>query len=420
MPADEQLTKTEQAVTKATEIITNKRTRSVIFLALSGVLILGLNSMLPIIEGDAHYTAGTVETTYGEFQTAQDSDEHIRLTWASKQNILIYKAQYIRAHPELTEDEWMLVTVPDTFEVRMYTKFFYEHPFWYISTVTSLGSALILFYSIFNYLITIMREKYKKYVELDNKMTDAVDKCLDPVTFEPWMENNFNTRRKIQQHKANVKYKIDKLERHTPYKVKRKLKPYFDEVRQFSGVRREDAALITYNPKDILKDLGPLKFRERYYLSKKEKLLSLLDDTYIKEYVVRGRVKYFRHIYPMFVYNGENGIGKTIDSYSLIKTDAKRISSDASNKIIISLVVTFLFAVLTTVTVVASIEQQPLWIIINAISKLAPLVIQVPLAIDYSNDFMNKQLIGNLISRHSILLLYLAETKGGAAYATPN
>jgi len=420
MPADEQLTKTEQAVTKATEIITNKRTRSVIFLALSGVLILGLNSMLPIIEGDAHYTAGTVETTYGEFQTAQDSDEHIRLTWASKQNILIYKAQYIRAHPELTEDEWMLVTVPDTFEVRMYTKFFYEHPFWYISTVTSLGSALILFYSTFNYLITIMREKYKKYVELDNKMTDAVDKCLDPVTFEPWMENNFNTRRKIQQHKANVKYKIDKLERHTPYKVKRKLKPYFDEVRQFSGVRREDAALITYNPKDILKDLGPLKFRERYYLSKKEKLLSLLDDTYIKEYVVRGRVKYFRHIYPMFVYNGENGVGKTIDSYSLIKTDAKRISSDASNKIIISLVVTFLFAVLTTVTVVASIEQQPLWIIINAISKLAPLVIQVPLAIDYSNDFMNKQLIGNLISRHSILLLYLAETKGGAAYATPN
>ena len=420
MPADEQLTKTEQAITKATEIITNKRTRSVIFLALSGILILGINSMLPIIEGDAHYTAGTVETTYGEFQTAQDSDEHIRLTWASEQNILIYKARYIRAHPELTEDEWMLVTVPDTFGVRMYTKFFYEHPFWYISTVTSLGSALILFYSIFNYLITIMREKYKKYVELDNKMTDAVDKCLDPVTFEPWMENDFNTRRKIQQHKANVKYKIDKLERNTPYKIKRKLKPYFDEVRQFNRVRREDAALITYNPKDILKDLGPLKFRERYYLSKKEKLLYLLDDTYIKEYVVRGRVKYFRYIHPMFVYNGENGIGKTIDSYSLIKTDAKRISSDASNKIIISLVVTFLFAVLTTVTVVASVEQQPFWIIINAVSKLAPLVIQVPLAIDYSNDFMNKQLIGNLISRHSILLLYLAETKGGVACATPN
>ena len=420
MPADEQLTKTEQAVTKATEIITNKRTRSVIFLALSGILILGINSMLPIIEGDAHYTAGTVETTYGEFQTAQDSDEHIRLTWASEQNILIYKARYIRAHPELTEDEWMLVTVPDTFGVRMYTKFFYEHPFWYISTVTSLGSALILFYSIFNYLITIMREKYKKYVELDNKMTDAVDKCLDPVTFEPWMENDFNTRRKIQQHKANVKYKIDKLERNTPYKIKRKLKPYFDEVRQFNGVRREDAALITYNPKDILKDLGPLKFRERYYLSKKEKLLYLLDDTYIKEYVVRGRVKYFRYIHPMFVYNGENEIGKTIDSYSLIKTDAKRISSDASNKIIISLVVTFLFAVLTTVTVVASVEQQPFWIILNAVSKLAPLVIQVPLAIDYSNDFMNTQLIGNLISRHSILLLYLAETKGGAACATPN
>ena len=420
MPADEQLTKTEQAVTKATEIITNKRTRSVIFLALSGVLILGINSMLPIIEGDAHYTAGTVETTYGEFQTAQDSDEHIRLTWASEQNILIYKARYIRAHPELTEDEWMLVTVPDTFGVRMYTKFFYEHPFWYISTVTSLGSALILFYSIFNYLITIMREKYKKYVELDNKMTDAVDKCLDPVTFEPWMDNDFNPRRKIQQHKANVKYKIDKLERNTPYKIKRKLKPYFDEVRQFNRVRREDAAMITYNPKDILKDLGPLKFRERHYLSKKEKLLYLLDDTYIKEYVVSGRVKYFRYIHPMFVYNGENGIGKTIDSYSLIKTDAKRISSDASSKIIISLVVTFLFAVLATVTVVASVEQQPFWIILNAVSKLAPLIIQVPLAINYSNDFMNKQLIGNLISRQSILLLYLAETKGGAAHATPN
>jgi len=420
MAADEQLTKTEQAVTKATEIVTNKRTRSVIFLALSGVLILGINSMLPVIEGDAHYTAGTVETTYGEFQTSQDSDEHIRLTWASEQSVSLYKAQYIRSHPELTEDEWMLVTVPDTFRVRIYTKFFYEHPFWYISTATSLGSALILFYSMFNYLITVMREKYKKYVDLDNKMTDAVDKFLDPVTFEPWIDNDFNTRRKIQQHKFNVKYKIDKLERKTPYKVKRKLKPYFDELRQFNKIRREDEALITYNPKDILKGLGPLKFREQHYLNKKERLLYLLDDAYIEEYVVSGRVKYFRYVYPMFVYNGENGLGKTIDSYSLIKTDAKRISSDASSKMIISLVVTFLFAVLTTVTVVASVEQQPFWIIINTISKLAPLVIQVPLAINYSNDFMNKQLIGNLISRHSILLLYLAETKGGTAYATPN
>jgi len=404
--ADEQLTKTEQAVTKVTEIITNKRTRSVIFLALSAVLILGINALLPIIEGDAHYTAGTVETTYGEFQAAQDLDEHIRLTWASSQSILLYKTQYIIAHPELTEDERMLVTVPDSFEVRMYTKFFYEHPFWYISTATSLGSALILFYSTFNYLITIMREKYKKYVDLDNKMTDAVDKCLDPVTFEPWMDNDFNTRRKIQQHKVNIKYQLDKLERKTPYKIKRKLRPYFDSLKKIGPILSLDTLKLT--------------IREKAYLKHREKLLDLLDDNYIKEYVVHGRVKYFHYVYPMFVYNGENGLGKTIDSYSLIKTDAKRISSDASSKMVISLVITFLFAVLATVTIVASYEQQPFWIIVNTVSKLAPLVIQIPLAINYSNDFMNKQLIGNLISRHSILLLYLAETKGGVTNAAPN
>lgn len=397
----EYISNTDRVITKTTEFLTNKRTRSVIFLSLTFTLILGVNALLPVIEGDSHYTANAVSTTYGEYQTLRQEDEHLRLTWGSEQNILLYKVQYIIAHPELTPDEQMTITVPDAFGVNMYTNFFYEHLFWYISTAVSLGSAIMLFYSLFNYLITSMKDRYKKYVMLEEELNTAVKQYLDPVTFEPWMDNVFNPRRKINQHKLNTKYKIDKLERRTPYRIKARLRAYFEGIRKGTPI----------DPP------AKLNIFEKSYLRKKQRLLYLLDESYINEYVVSGRVRYFKHIYPMFVYNGENGVGRTVDSYSQIRSDAAKISSDAGGRIAMSVILTFLFAILATITIVTAYDQQPFWIVVTIISKIVPLFIQIPFAIDYSNNFMNKQLIGNLIARRSIGLLYLADLKGGAPHA---
>ena len=406
-------TKLDKRLENTTKFITSKRTRGAVFLVISFILVLGINAILPVIEGESHYTAGAVTMTYGDYVEQHGEDEHIRLTWGSEQKIGLYIHEYIDEHPELSADEQMLVTVPDMFPVSVYTKFFFQHSFWYISTAVSIGSSLILFYSLFNYLIVLMKDRYAPYVDLDTEMREGVKKHLDPVSFEPWMENVFNTHRKIQQHRANIKYAIDKLERKTKYTVKRRLRPYFDAVRRYGKASESinDAMEDKYHPINILHDLGTLTKAEERYLVKKEKYLDLLGEDYIAEYVISGEVQYFQYVYPMFVYNGENTSGKTIDSYSMIKTDAQQIGSDAAARVSLSLALTFLFASLATITVIAAYDQSPLWIIINIISRIVPLVIQVVFSYSYSNEFMVHQLIGNLLNRRAIMLLYLADMK---------
>jgi hypothetical protein len=161
----------------------------------------------------------------------------------------------------------------------------------------------------------------------------------------------------------------------------------------------------------VLLNIGSLSKKEKLYLKNKERLLQLLNESYIQEYVVDGHVKHFKYISPMFVYNGSDNQGLSVDSYSLISSNEGRVAKDAGIKIIWALVNTFLFAILFTVTAVSSYQQDPFWIVVNAISKIAPLLLQVPLAIDYSNVFMDTQLVNNLISRRAIGLLYLADNK---------
>jgi hypothetical protein len=389
-------TKVEAAFDKATTLITNKKSRSVIFLLVSLMVVLGINGVLPIIEGQAQYTVGAVDTTYTEYLAMKVENSNYRITWYSQQAITLYKTTYVLENPGTNFFE---VQVPENFEVQVYTKFFFEYPFWYVSTIISLGSAIILFYSLFNFLVTLAKERYKRYVDLSNQVEDMTEKHLDPVTFQPWLHDVFNYHRKIQQHKTNVKYNIDLLEQKTNYEDRKKTKPYFESLR-----RKEDG-------KDILKSLGKLNRREKKYLKKKERLLQLLDESYIQEYVVDGRVKHFKYISPMFVYNGSDNEGLSVDSYSLISSNERRIVKDAGAKVLWALINTFLFAILITVTAVSSYQQDPFWIVINAMSKIAPLLLQVPLAIDYSNVFMDNQLVNNLISRRSIGLLYLADNK---------
>lgn len=398
--ADEVKTKVDAATDKATAFLTNKQTRSAFLLIVSFIIILLLNAVLPVIQGDTHYTAEAVDMTYGEYVIAKQDNNSYNIVWISEQKMDLYILRYIASHPELSEEEKMLVTVPDTFMIRVYTKYFFEYPFWYVTTFTSIGSAIILFYSIFQYLITRGKERNLKYRRTGATLDILVAQYLDPIKFEPWMDNTFNQNRKIQQHKSNVKYLIDKLERKTSYNVKRVLRDYFLALRNQT---REEAA-------ELLKKAQPLSRSVRRYLNRKERLLALLDPDYIKEYVVSGKVKYFKYVYPMFVYNGQNTVGHTIDSYSLLKTDGNRISNDAGRKVIVTITITLTFAVLLTVTAVASYQQDPFWIVVNAIAKISPLFIQVPLAIDYSNTFMENQLIGNLLTRRNIGLLHLADT----------
>lgn len=398
--ADEYKSRTEKGLGKVNNLVTNKQSRSIFFMVITFILILLINGLLPVIEGQAHYTVGSVEYEYGQYTQMKAQNKNYELTWTSEQKIEEYIENYLENHPELTEEEAISINVPPNFKVMVLTEFFFQYPFWYVSTGVALFSAVLLFYSLFNYLLVSSKEKYIKYTEMEDKVNGLVDKELDPDTFEPWTDNVFNYNRKITQHEHNVKYLIDKLEKKTKYENKKRFKDYFNEEDE---VQKE---LLAPNLEDLTK-------KELKYFNKKEELIAKLDPDYIKLYVVDGHVKHFKYIHPMFVYNGTNNIGQTVDGYSLISTDGEQLKSDAGAKVVLSLSITVAFSTLLTLTAVSSAGQAPLWIFINVVAKLAPLLIQVPLAFDYNNSFMKKQLLPNLLNRRNIGLKYLADISKG-------
>lgn len=378
---------------KLRSIVTDKRKRSSLFLLLTFAAILMLNGLLPVIEGSAHYTVEPVEMSYGEFKVLKNADTRYQLTFLSEGQIEIYKLRYETSHPEVSPEDMLLIEPPDTFPVKVYTKFFYAHTFWYISTAISLGSSILLFYSLFNYMLIRSKEGNDEYKALDKKVNEFIDSSVDPNTFEPWMDEAFNRRRKIMQHESNIKYAISNLDKSVDFRIKQKLKKYFEHDCDKS-----------FSPAELTK-------QERKYMRRKEALLAQLDPVYIEQYVVDAPVKNFKYIHPMFVYNGTNKEGLTTDGYSLIKTDAERIGGDAGRKVALLISFTLLFAVLFTMTAVASIGKDPFWVVVNVLAKITPLIMQIPFAIDYTENFMSTQIMTNLINRRNIALLYLGKMK---------
>ena len=369
----------EKTVRKVADVIVDKHKRSVLFLIITAVVIFLINGLLPTIEGKAHYTADPINVSYKEYIEMKSEDNNYNLTWKSEQELLEYKKEH-------KIEGVYTVPIPDEFEVSVYTKFFFQHTFWYITTLTRTVSAILLYYSVFNYLLTKYKDTYKRYLDLNNEMTRLSNNDLDPSTFEPWMMNKFNHDRKVSQHIVNTKYKLSILERKTSYKVR---------------------ALAKKDPNNR---------KCMHYVHKREDLQAQLDSKYIEDVVVNKGVKYFKYIHPTFITCGVNKLGRNTDSYALIQSDSARLSKDVLYKTIMSTLLTVMFATLLTITVVTAADKPWYWIVIDVLTTIAPLLLQIPLAYDYCNQYMEDHLITNLLNRRTIALLYLADVQKGYPY----
>ena len=394
------MNKVDKVFESATGIINNKQSRSFIFLILTIVAIFALNSLLPLLEGNAHYTCDAVEMTYSQYKQMHTINDDYRLTYKSDLDIEVYKNKYKSEHPEITVDDEYRIEPPDFFKVNVYTKFFFQSITWYTSTLIQVISVIAIYIALFNFLLTRHKLKYKKYVDLDNEVTTLTNTSLDPVTFEPYMEDVFNRERKIKQHKANINYKLERLEKRTNYKVRNEL-------------RLRSQGKQTQQKRSIERKI-------RIYLNRFNNLKDQLTEDYINRYVVDGKVTNFKYIHPLFVMCGVNNIGKTTDTFSLVNSDAGRFSKDITHKVMLSVIFTIVLSVLLTITVVTSKNQSVLWIIINVITKIVPLTLQIPLAYDYRDTFMDTQLISNLMLRRNIAYLYLAYINGNKPVDTQN
>lgn len=371
-------TKVDDLITHVGTTVTNKTTRNFIFLLISIIAILAINSLLPIITGGSHYTEAPEDFTYQQYKELVEDNKNYTLTWKSKKAIEQYKKDYRAEHPDVPTEEFVLIEPPAEFTVTLYTKFFFQHIYWWLATLVHVISVLLIYYSIFNYILFSRKQNDKKYNDLVAEVDAAVSNSLDPVTFEPWLAE-FNMKRKRKQHIANIRARLERLERWTRYRTKKATDP-------------------------------ENKYHKNYlkYITKKNKLELFLTDEYIEKYVPNMKVKKFKYIYPNFVTVGYNSIGKTVDNYSLIKSDTGKITDDGLRKALSTFLITTIFAVVITFTVTASIDSPWYTILINVLVKLVPLLIQIPMAFDYCEAFMKDQLINNLMSRRSIALLYLA------------
>lgn len=392
---------TESASTldNITSVITSKRTRSLLFLITTFALILFANGLLPLISGQAHYTADPLEVTYSEYLDMKAGNKLVDLTYGAKASIIAYKELFKLANPDLTPDELVMIEPPMNMKVTVYTKFFFQSAWWYFDTGLSLVSAVFLFYAVFNYLLVRSKDIRIEHVNGENTIKQLNEKYLDPDTFEPWIDVEFNRKRKIKQHIRNTRYELKKLETETPYRIRRRFKNHFKDVIE---VPEGNLLPVLYKP---------MSKKEREYLDRKEELLEKLEEHYIKEYVVDTDVANFKEIKAGFVYSGVNHEGVGQDEYSAIKTDQQRIRSTIVSKLIIALAITLSFASILTVLSVTVSQQDALWIVLTVLMKIVPLFLQVYFAIDYNNWFMENQLLPNLKFRENIAMLYLAEMK---------
>lgn len=380
-------------------IITNKRTRSLVFLIVTFLLILLANGLLPLISGQAHYTAEIKEVTYGEYLYLKERNELIDLTYGAKLEIAAYQELYKFQNPDLTAEEIISIDIPVNLKITIYTKFFFESAWWYFDTGMSLVSAVFLFYALFNYMIVRSKDTRVEHVNGEQTIKQLNEKYLDPDTFEPWIDNVFNKRRKIEQHIRNTKYELKVLETETPFAVRRRFKNHFKDLKDVPENNLLPALYV------------PLTKKERKYLDNKEEILIKLQEDYINEYIVDNDVKHFKAIKPGFVYSGINHEGVGQDEYSTILTDKERVRSSILSKVLISLATTLGFASVLTVLAVNVSQQAPLWIFLTILMKVVPLFLQFYFAADYNNWFMENQLLPNLKFRENIAMIYLAEMK---------
>ena len=190
----------DKVVKKTVDLVSDRHTRSMLFLVITAVIIFLINGLLPTIEGKAHYTADPVTVTYAEYLEMKEADDNCALTWGSESDIMEYKIKH-------NTDDIHLVEIPDTFIVSVYTKFFFQHPFWYITTLVRVVSAVVLFYSIFNYLLTRYKDTHKRYISLSEELVQLSNNSLDPSTkfykeFEPMVENAFDNMEKKELEKT--------------------------------------------------------------------------------------------------------------------------------------------------------------------------------------------------------------------------
>lgn len=375
--------------------------KSKIILIASIIIILAINSLLPMLKAIEHYTVAPEEMTYKEYQSKKEENKRYNLTLKTKVLIKEYKKN---KEEELTAEEILTLEPPEDMKVEVYTKFFFEDYFWYTENFVQMVSAVILFYSIFQFFLLKETEENEEFVKLKKQVDEANSTSVEADLLEDYLTNSFNKPRKIKQHVNNIKNKMIKLENKTDVSVKVNCKEELELFKKLKNPEEGKGKL------PALIDIERTK-KEKKYLRKMKGYLAELKEEFIDEYIDALDVKHFKAITTNFVYTGNGKVEKSVDSYSGIKTDAERIKKDSLKKVGLMVLITLSFATVITLLAIDIENKTPFEIVVNAVMKITPLLLQVKFGLDYKDDFMQTQLISNMKQRYNIIAMFLKHTQ---------
>jgi hypothetical protein len=373
------------------EFLISKTTRNGVIFFIAVILISILSGALGAFkngEFQKTYDLISVEVPVKDLDYGDDVFE----SYTSKSREVFYIRKEIKFNEQTQEN----FTVETEYYRGYYTKYFFESSWFYLETALNISLMFMFYITFVNFLISKKEEKDKIFNMLSDEINKLVyeDNAIPSSSFEPFLED-WNDKRKKKQYISNMKYKLNLLENKTSFKVR---KEFWKKEELENGKTR----LVFKKPE------RPLTKKEERYYSKRERIKSFLDENYIEENAVFEKVKYFKYIYPSFVHSGKNGVHKTNDEYSSMKTSSEVYRNDLFKKLGISLMVTSLFATVLSFTIFRLTDD---WIVIayNILLKFLPLTLQAILAVWYSNIYMNQQLIPNLKNRLNIINIYLSE-----------
>jgi hypothetical protein len=380
----------EKIIDGVSSTLTSKPVKNTAILVLSIIIVTVLSGILGAFKGGEFqrtYDFVSVEMALSEVNFEDPIFENIK----PNSRVTIVEKEFIRYDEELgvTYSEYV------TWYKGYYKNYFFVSPWYYTDLGTNTLLMIIFYLGLTSFLINTKISKDPVYIKLEEDLNHLILNTGEVTSskLEPFMDR-WNLARKKKQHISNTKAELSKLTKKTSYKTRREFMK-IDENKQIIFVVPE----------------RKLKWKEKKYLNKKEKIESFLTKEYIESVAPFEKVKYFKNISTSFVHTGNNSLGPTIDEYSNIEPDKKVLGRDLFRKVLLSLSAAAAVTSILAFTLFRAADD--FWSILFAVGlRMLPLALQVFLSMDYSNNYVRKQSIPILKYRLNIINLFLKEQKG--------
>lgn len=263
---------------------------------------------------------------------------------------------------------------------------------WWYRVFRVLTSNIFIFVGTFMYLLDLAMRTRKNITDKKKQVEDAVEKYVDPVTFDPF-HLKFERTRKLNYYKRAVEARLEKLES----------KATMEDLTIWGKQQKN----YDQDGKIIDEDLQKV-FDKNKFCQKKQVILGQLEPEFIQQHIEYMKVPY-RPNSKTFVTNGYNKPSAKYDEYA-VEPRFSKLMWDLLPKFLIMM--GFLVAA-ESIVVEFMMTDSLTASFFNMIIKIMPLVLQVYFAFAYCEAYIAEKIMVDFRKRIDLITLYVAGLKKG-------